>query len=70
MWVCEAVWRDRPKIKDGKMMQYKLTDKGLEIMRYLPFIVLGQPIGTGADSFESSAPVLKLNKKEVKNGES
>jgi len=42
------------------MMQYKLTKKRLEIIRYLNFIVLGQPIGAGAGSNESSAPV-KLN---------
>ena len=51
------------------MMQYKLTDKGLKIMRYLPFIVQGQPAGGGEDSYESSSPPGQLNEKGgEKNG--
>lgn len=54
------------------MIQYKLTQEGLSVMRYLPFIVLGQPIGAGADSrehLESSAPVGHIELKGGKNGE-
>lgn len=44
------------------MIQYKLTQEGLEIMRFLPFILFESlPIilsrdQAGADSNESSAP--------------
>ena len=37
------------------MIQYKLTNKGLEIMRYLPFIVLEQPAGGEADSVNTES---------------
>jgi len=55
------------------MIQYKLTDKGLSIMRYLPFIVLRQPDGGGEDStsdkeFESSSPPGQIKLKGGQDG--
>lgn len=53
------------------MIQYKLTNKGLEIMRYLPFIVLGQPDGGGENSydvFESSSSPGQIELKGGENG--
>lgn len=56
-----------------KMIQYKLTNKGLEIIRYIPFIVLEQLAGGEEDStsfemFESSSSPGQIILKGGQNG--
>ncbi len=46
------------------MIHYKLNEKGLEIMRYIPTLIRDQ-LGPELDSNESSAPVLNKKDNEI-----
>ena len=50
------------------MMTIRLTREGLEVMRFLPFMIFGNEEGRVSSS--SNCPALpNITEKEVKNGE-